>query len=119
MTGEQSERRAEPERIEILGELLGEVMVYEPMAITEISRAGAQIETAFPLSIDSLHEFRLVLGDLSVIVKGRIAHAHVCDVEGGTTIYRSGIEFVQMSARVVEAIGGFIQAIAAGREARP
>jgi hypothetical protein len=108
----------EPQRIdhvEILGELLGEVMVYQPMAITEISRAGAQIETAFPLQIDSLHEFRLVLGDRSVVVKGRVAHSHVCDLEQGTTIYRAGVEFAQPSDRVLEAIGEFMDAIVAGR----
>jgi len=106
------------QRIEILGELQGEVMVYEPMAITEISRAGAQVETSFPLQIGSLHEFRLVLGDRSVVVKGRIVHAHVCDVEDHATIYRSGIEFVQPSERIVDAVGEFMDLIVASR-ARP
>jgi PilZ domain len=103
------------QRIEILGELQGEVMVYEPMAITEISRGGAQIETSFPLQIDSLHDFRLMLGDRSVVVKGRIVHAHVCDVEDQATIYRAGVEFVQPSERIIEAIGEFMEAIIAGR----
>jgi len=116
MMGDESNRRSE--RIEILGELLGEVMVYEPMAVTEISRAGAQIETAFPLQIDSLHDFRLVLGDRSIVVKGRVVHEHVCDLEEGTTIYRAGIEFVEPPARVEEAIGEFMDTIVAGRTAR-
>jgi hypothetical protein len=103
------------QRIEILGELQGEVMVYEPMAITEISRAGAQIETSFPLQIDSLHDFRLVLGDRSLVVKARIVHAHVCDVEDHATIYRAGIEFVQPSERIIEAIGEFMDEIIASR----
>lgn len=103
------------QRIEILGELQGEVMIYEPMAITEISRAGAQIETAFPLQIDSLHDFRMMLGVQSVVVKGRIVHAHACDVEDQATIYRAGIEFVQPSERIVEAIGEFMDAIVAIR----
>jgi hypothetical protein len=103
------------QRIEILGELQGEVMVYEPMAITEISRGGAQIETAFPLQIDSLHDFRLVLADRSVVIKARIVHARVVEMEDRETIYRAGIEFVQPSERAVEAIGEFMDAIVAAR----
>ena len=41
--------RRDSERVEILGELRGEVMVFQPMTITEISGGGAQIETPFPL----------------------------------------------------------------------
>jgi hypothetical protein len=110
---EAPDRRAP--RVEILGELQGEVMVYEPMTITDISRTGARIETAFPLRINSLHDFRLVLGERSIIVKGRIVHAHVCDVEHEATIYRAGIEFVQPSERIVEAIGEFMDAIVSAR----
>lgn len=114
MTGDDSAIRRS-HRIEILGELQGEVMVYEPMAITEISRSGAQIETSFPLQIDSLHDFRLVLGQRSIVVKGRIVHAHVCDVEDHATIYRAGVEFVQPSERIIEAIGEFMDEIVAAR----
>jgi hypothetical protein len=103
------------QRIEILGELQGEVMVYEPMAITEISRGGAQIETSYPLQIDSLHDFRLVLADRSIVVKGRIVHARVVEVEDRATIYRAGIEFVEPSDRITEAIAEFMDAIVAAR----
>jgi hypothetical protein len=115
MNGDPSNRRSE--RIEILGEMRGEVMVYEPMAITQISVAGVQVETAFPLQIDSLHDFRLVLGDQSIVVKGRIVHSHVCDLEEQRTFYRAGVEFVTPSQHVVEAIGDFMRAVVAGREA--
>jgi hypothetical protein len=103
------------QRIEILGELQGEVMVYEPMAITEISRGGAQIETSYPLQIDSLHDFRLVLGDRSIVLKARIVHARVVEVEDRATIYRAGIEFVQPSERIVDAVAEFMDAIVAAR----
>jgi hypothetical protein len=102
-------------RIEVLGELQGEVMVYEPMTITDISRTGARIETAFPLRINSLHDFRLVLDGRSIVVKGRIVHAHICNVEHQNTSYLAGVEFVQPSARVAEAIVGFVDEIAARR----
>ena len=107
--------RRRTERIEILGEPRGEVMVYQPMIITDVSRGGAQVETAFPLQIDSLHDFRFALGDRSIVVKGRVAHAHVSNVENEATSYRSGIEFVEPSERIVEAIGKFMDEVAAAK----
>ena len=115
MAGDISSRQSE--RIEILGELSGAVMVYEPMAITEIGLAGAQVETAFALQLDSLHDFRLILGDRSVVVKGRIVHSHVSDVEDGAMVYRAGVEFIEPSEHVLQAIGEFIDAIQATRSA--
>jgi hypothetical protein len=105
------------ERISILGELHGEVMVFQPTTIKEISRGGAQVETVFPLHVDSLHEFRLSLGDRSVVVKGRIAHCSILDVDQEVVTYRSGIEFVELSDRVFEVIADFIDAIKTGRRA--
>jgi hypothetical protein len=104
------------ERIQILGELHGAVMVFEPMAIKEISRGGAQVETAFPLQLDSLHDFRLRLGDESVVVKARVAHCSISDVDQELVTYRSGIEFVEPE-RVFAVIAGFIDAIKDGRRA--
>jgi hypothetical protein len=104
-------------RIEILGELLGEVAVLEPMAIREIGYGGAQVETAFPLQLNSLHEFRLTLGERSVIVKGRVVHCSISEVENEVVLYRSGIEFVELSERVESVINGFIDAIRDGRRA--
>jgi hypothetical protein len=109
--------KRDSDRIQILGELHGEMMVYEPMAIKEISRGGAQVETAFPLQLDSLHDLRLTLGDCSVVVKGRVAHCSISDVDQELVTYRSGIEFVEPSDRVFSVIAGFIDAIKDGRRA--
>ena len=103
------------ERIPILGELHGEVLVFEPMAIKEISHCGAQVETAVPLQLDSLHDFRLTLGDRSIVVKGRVAHCSIAEVEQDVVVYRSGIEFVDPPEHVADVIGAFIQAIRDGR----
>jgi hypothetical protein len=112
----QSEKR-DSERVEILGELHGEVMVFQPMAIKEISPGGAQVETSFPLQLDSLHDFRLTLGDRSVVVKGRVAHCSISDVDQELVFYRSGLEFIEPSERVTTVIEGFLQAIRDGRHA--
>jgi len=109
--------KRDTERIQILGELHGEVMVFQPMAIREISRGGAQVETGYPLQLDSLHDFRLTLGERSVVVKGRVAHCRISDVDQELVTYRSGIEFIEPSERVYAVISEFIEMIKTSRGA--
>jgi len=92
-------------------------MVFQPMAITQISRGGAQVETRFPLQVDSLHEFRLSLGEQSVVVKGRVAHCSITDVDQELVTYKSGIEFIEPAERVSSVISDFIDAVQRGRRA--
>ena len=92
-------------------------MVLQAMAVKEISVSGAQVETAFPLHIDSLHDLRLTLGDRSVVVKGRVVHCSISDVEQEGVLYRSGVEFIEPADRVHAVIAGFIEAARAGRRA--
>ena len=105
------------ERIQILGELHGEVMVFQPMAIKEIGRGGAQVETTFPLQLDSLHELRLTLGERSVIVKARVAHCSISDVDQELVTYRSGVEFIEPADRIYSVISDFIDSIKDSRRA--
>src|SRR5947207_13360847 len=115
---DRREDTRDTERIQILGELRGEVTVFQPMAIKEISRGGAQVETGFPLQVDSLHEFRLSLGDRSIVVKGRVAHCKITDVEQELVLYLSGIEFIEPSDRVAAVIAEFLAAVQTGRRAQ-
>jgi hypothetical protein len=110
--------KREDERIPILGDVAGEITVFQPLAVKQISRGGAQVETTFPLHVDSLHDLRLSLGDRSVVVKGRVAHCRIVDVDNELVVYRSGVEFVEPAERVRAAIAEFLEAIKAGREAR-
>jgi hypothetical protein len=103
------------ERLTVLGDLFGEVMVLEPMLIKEIGVGGATIETRFPLHLNSLHDLRLLLGDRSIVVKGRVVHSHISDVDQDIVTYRSGVEFVEPSERVVQAIAGFLDDVKATR----
>jgi len=109
------DRRENP-RVQILGELRGEIMVFQPMAITEVATGGAQIETAFPLQLDSLHDIRLTLGNRSVVVKARIAHCRISDVEEERVVYRTGVEFVELSERARIAISSFVDALQESRK---
>ena len=113
---EEADKR-DYDRILILGELRGEVMVFQPVAIKEISRGGALVETAFPLHLDSLHDFHLTLGERSIVVKGRVTHCSISDVEQEGVLYRSGVEFVEPSDRVSTVISEFIDAVVDGRRA--
>ena len=107
------------ERVPLAGQVTGEVMVFQPMTILDISRGGAQIETAFPLQLDSLHDFRLTLGERSVVVKGRIAHCSIGELTESSALYRTGVEFVEPSEHVLSAIHHFIEYLKARASHRP
>jgi hypothetical protein len=109
--------KRDTERLEILGDLHGEVMVFQPMVVKEVSQGGAQVETGFPLQLDSLHDFRLSLGDRSLIVKGRVAHCSISEVDQEVVLYRSGIEFIEAPDRIASAVSDFIDAVRNGRRA--
>ncbi len=107
--------KREAERVPILGELQGEMMVFQPMAVREIGRGGATVETAYPLQLNSLHDLRLTLGDRSIVVKGRVVHSRISDVDQEIVTYRSGMEFVDASDRVLAAIGVFLDRVKTNR----
>jgi hypothetical protein len=112
--GSESNKR-DTERVLILGDLQGEIMVFEPLQIKEISRGGASVETGFPLSLNSLHDIRLTLGVKSVVLKGRVAHSRISDVDQDIVTYRTGIEFVDLSDRIQSVIAEFLDALKLNR----
>ena len=107
--------KREKERVAPTAQLEGAVMVFQPMTVLQISHNGALIETPFPLQLDSLHEFRLSLGERSVVVKGRIVHCYVGELRNDVTVYRSGIELVEPSEPVRRAIEVFVDTLSATR----
>ena len=112
-----AENRREDERIQILGELPGDAAVHQAISVRELSRLGAQIESTFPLQLNSLHEFRLALGSQSVIVKGRVVHCRIQDIDSDAVIYRAGIEFIDLPGWVANALDRFLDAVKTGRQA--
>jgi len=110
-----TEDQREGERVVILGELQAEIMMFEPMLIKEISRTGATVDTRFPLHLNSLHDLRLTLGTTSVILKGRVVHSRISDVDQDVVTYRTGLEFVEPSERVTDVIAQFLDAVKANR----
>lgn len=113
--GPSRSRRRTAERTAILGKLQGEVKVFQPIDIKEISPDGAQIETGFPFLLDSLHEFRLTIGSRAVVLQGRIVHCHVSEMDGDLVFYQSGVAFVDVPSRVKRAIADYIQRVKQAR----
>ena len=99
----------------MLGDLSGEIMVFEPMSVRELSRGGATVETRFALQLNSLHDLRLTLGERSVVVKGRVVHCRICEMDQDLVTYRSGMEFVEPSPRVMSAIADYLDAVKVDR----
>ena len=107
--------RRDQERIQILGELPGDATVHQSISVKELSRTGAQIESKFPLQLNSLHDFRLGLGSHSIVVKGRVVHCRIHDIDPEAVLYRAGIEFVEIPAWVEMALDEFLDAVKTGR----
>jgi hypothetical protein len=111
--------KRDTERVPVPSPLYGEVKVFQPMTILDVSRGGAQIETPFALQLDSLCDFRISLGERSVIVKGRIAHCHIGELKEGIVLYRTGVEFIEISGHVQAAVEHFVEALKLERERPP
>ena len=103
-----ADERRDLERLAILGSLPGEILVYEPIVFRELGIGGAAIETTFPLHLDSLHDLRLTLGGRPVVLKARVVHSRVTDVEQEAVIYRSGLQFVDIPERVTTALTEYL-----------
>jgi hypothetical protein len=111
--------KRDDERIPLGGQVEGEVMVFQPMTILDLSVSGAQIQTSFALQLDSIHDFRLTLGNRSVVVKGRIAHCQIGELTDVAALYRTGVEFVDVSDHARDAIGDFVTATKYSRPSPP
>jgi acyl-coenzyme A thioesterase PaaI-like protein len=111
-----TDERRNAERIHLLGTVHGDVLIVQATEIRQISLGGMLVETRFPLTVESLHDFRLMLGDPSVVVKGRVAHSRISDVVHDAVFYQSGVEFVEPSAVVTAAIARFIESLKNERE---
>ena len=107
--------KRDTDRLAILGDLQAEIMVFEPLLIKEVGQTGVSVETRYPLILNSLHDLRLTLDGTSVVLKGRVVHSHISDVDQDIVTYRSGIEFVDTSERLASAIAEYLKTTRAGR----
>lgn len=107
------------ERLDLPDPASGEVKIYHSMAIRQLSGGGALIEIGVPLQLNSLHDFRLALGDRSVVVKARVVHSHISTVASSGVSYHTGIEFVDLSEPVSKVLELFIDTLKRQRTPAP
>ncbi len=107
----QDSDKRDTERVLIVGELRGDMMVFQPMQVKDISRGGLTIETLFPLQLNSLHDVRLTLGNSSIVAKGRVVHSRISNVGQDIVAYRSGLQLVDPSPSARHAIKAFLDAL--------
>src|SRR3954447_14801380 len=112
-----NDRKRDAERVPVPAEVTGEVSVYEPVTILDLSELGAQLETRLTLHLGCLHEFRLSLGELSVIVRGRIVHSQIGGLGAAPVRYRTGVEFIEPSEHALSAIRAFVESRKVGARA--
>jgi hypothetical protein len=91
-------------RLEILGYVPGEITVLAPIAIRDLGPKGVQVESSFPLLLNSVHELRLHLAGDNLVVRGRVAHCRVADIGADVAVYRAGVEFLDVPPHVARAI---------------
>jgi hypothetical protein len=51
-----------------------------------------------------------------VVVKGRVVHCHIDEVDSETIVYHTGVEFVDMPEWVAKAVAEFVDAVKTGRQ---
>ena len=102
-------------RIPLPNALTGEVTVYRPLTVSDLSPHGARVETPEPLRVNSVRAFRLNLGEQTVVLKGRVCHATVRALDDERVVYTSGIEFLDVAPasrlaieRFLERVGGLL-----------
>lgn len=95
-------------RVDLLAELDGHVVTLdESIRVTQLSEGGLTIETTAPLSPRLIHDFRLSVGDRSVIVRARVRHSRVL-VRGDVVSYVAGLGFEGPSDEAREVIGSIL-----------
>ena len=108
------EKRQSP-RLDLLGYVPGEITVLAPIAVRNLGPGGAEVESSFPLILNSVHEMRLHLGDDNVVVRGRVAHCRVSDLGTDAAVYRAGIEFIDVHEHAAKAIAEHVERLARER----
>jgi len=96
------DRRSEL-RFEIIGQLWGSLETIEHLSLRNLGRGGALVESRRPLTSDTIHGVRLLIGEEPRDVQVRVCHVTPVRVPGGEH-YLIGLEFVELGAPVLEQI---------------
>jgi hypothetical protein len=94
------DRRTKP-RFEIVGDLWGSVDVSASLAVVNLGRGGALLESPLPFEPESVHSVVAVTADESHRVTVRVKHSTGGDHEGNRR-YLVGVEFVDVPPSLEE-----------------
>ena len=99
-------------RMEMLGRVHGQAVSLDvPLTVREISLGGMSIEAPVPFPLDTVHEFRLTLGDGStVLLHARVVYCRA--TKGGPEpVYVCGMHFVDDEPVTGQSVSDFIERI--------
>ena len=94
------DRRSKP-RFEIVGDLWGSVDVSASLAVVNLGRGGALLESPMPFVPESVHSVLAVTHEESHRVTVRVRHSTGGDHQGGRR-YLVGVEFVDVPPALEE-----------------
>jgi hypothetical protein len=94
------DRRVKP-RFEIVGDLWGSVEISASLAVVNLGRGGALVESDSPLVAQSVHAVLVAGADESHQVTLRVRHSTPADGQGQRR-YLTGVEFVEVTPALDE-----------------
>ena len=81
-------------------------------------RASSHGHSTFGRGRGSFSRSRLFSSTRRVVIKARVVHSRISDVDQELVTYRSGMEFVDMPDRIATAISAFLDGLKAERVTR-
>lgn len=104
-------------RVNVLGGRSGSVSVQQEIALLDLSEGGASLEHAGRFRIGSICFLRLPGPRGEILLKARVVHSAVTRTTSGqgeetAVLYRSGVEFLDMSPQAIEAIRQMLATLA-------
>jgi hypothetical protein len=106
------ERRRSP-RIEILGQIHGEVVSLDlPILLREVSFGGFSAETPIQFPLGVAHAFRFSpAGEEALILTARVTYSRPAAADESATTYITGFEFAHKHAQTRESVDELIDKI--------
>jgi hypothetical protein len=97
------DRRQKP-RFDVVGQLAGTLDAAVPMALRDVGRGGAQVESFVQLQSGSLHRATFSCDGIEAAVQVCVRHVKPVVSSSGEQRYLIGVEFVSPSPAVLELI---------------
>jgi hypothetical protein len=93
---ERAQSRRRGPRLEVLGQLHGQLVPMElPMLVRNLGAGGFGIESSVPFPVGAVQKFRFTtVAGVGVVVSAEVKHCVSMHTDDGTQRYRAGFSFV-------------------------